>query len=404
MTIEEEVFGRRQAIPERLLACGFRMSPEDGTLQREYSLMDGQFLARIRITGNRVHGRVYETESGEEYLPFHVRSQRGSFVTALREDYIRILKALSMQGFTAPSFVFAQSNRLSEWIEERYGDRPEYPFASEDTGAVFRNRRNGKWYGLLLSVGRSKIERPVEAEGGRGQADNVRRGSGSGQAAGRKQRKRTQEQGEEGAAEERVEVLNVKLPPERIRELLERPGYFPAYHMSKKSWLTVILDGTLPDETVRALLKESFELVERGKARKKKEIHCWLIPAHPKYYDIVSGFREQAVHSWKQSAAVHAGDMVYIYVGAPVSAILYRCVAEAVDLPAEQEAALLKTVPAKKRSPARQMRLRLLETYPETRMPRKRMQELGVYGVRGPREMPEELLRALWEETGEECR
>ncbi|MBR2522363.1 MAG: MmcQ/YjbR family DNA-binding protein, partial [Coriobacteriales bacterium] len=43
-------------------------------------------------------------------------------------------------------------------------------------------------------------------------------------------------------------------------ELRSIPGIFPAYHMNRKHWITVVLDDTLADEEVARLIETSFEL------------------------------------------------------------------------------------------------------------------------------------------------
>lgn len=36
----------------------------------------------------------------------------------------------------------------------------------------------------------------------------------------------------------------------------------PAYHMNKRHWITIVLDGTMPDEEVKRFIEESYGLVE----------------------------------------------------------------------------------------------------------------------------------------------
>jgi predicted DNA-binding protein (MmcQ/YjbR family) len=42
--------------------------------------------------------------------------------------------------------------------------------------------------------------------------------------------------------------------------LLKKPGYLPAYHMNKKSWVTVVLDGTVPLTEIKKSLDKSYTL------------------------------------------------------------------------------------------------------------------------------------------------
>ena len=59
--------------------------------------------------------------------------------------------------------------------------------------------------------------------------------------------------------EEMLEVVDFKCDPILIGTLREEPGFFPAYHMSKDSWITVALDGSVSDDKTKMLLDMSYE-------------------------------------------------------------------------------------------------------------------------------------------------
>lgn len=61
--------------------------------------------------------------------------------------------------------------------------------------------------------------------------------------------------------------------------------------------------------------------------------HYWLIPANPKYYDIMNAFNKTDTIIWKQSTKIQVGDIVFIYVGAPVSAIIFACRVLEINIP-----------------------------------------------------------------------
>ncbi len=62
--------------------------------------------------------------------------------------------------------------------------------------------------------------------------------------------------------------FNVKCAPEKALELREQHGcILPGYHMNKKHWNTVIIDGTLSTKQFKEMIDESFDLV---KGKKKK--------------------------------------------------------------------------------------------------------------------------------------
>ena len=71
--------------------------------------------------------------------------------------------------------------------------------------------------------------------------------------------------------EDILSVVNFKCDPILIGSLLDKEGYFPAYHMNKTSWITVALDGSVPDDEVKLLLDMSFEATASKMHKKIKE-------------------------------------------------------------------------------------------------------------------------------------
>ena len=68
--------------------------------------------------------------------------------------------------------------------------------------------------------------------------------------------------------------VNLKCAPERAVELRdEYPGITPGYHMNKRHWNTVLLDGSVPSRLVRELIEHSYQLVVASlPARMRKEL------------------------------------------------------------------------------------------------------------------------------------
>jgi predicted DNA-binding protein (MmcQ/YjbR family) len=65
--------------------------------------------------------------------------------------------------------------------------------------------------------------------------------------------------------------LNLKCDPERAVELREEhEAVIPGYHMNKKHWNTVILDGSLPPRLVAELIDHSYELVVASLPKSKR--------------------------------------------------------------------------------------------------------------------------------------
>jgi len=67
-------------------------------------------------------------------------------------------------------------------------------------------------------------------------------------------------------------TMNLKCDPLRALDLRDRfAAIQPGYHMNKRHWNTVTLDGSLPAALVRELIEHSYQLVARGLPRKVRE-------------------------------------------------------------------------------------------------------------------------------------
>lgn len=122
--------------------------------------------------------------------------------------------------------------KIFAWAKQQYGTEPDYPW--KDNNAVLRHRDNHKWYAVLLEVSSTRLGLP---------------------------------------GEETVDVLNVKCEPLLIGSLRTQPGFFPAYHMNKDKWLSILLDGTVPEEEVKSLMDMSYGLTCPKKRKPSERVN-----------------------------------------------------------------------------------------------------------------------------------
>ena len=118
-----------------------------------------------------------------------------------------------------------------------------------------------------------------------------------------------------------MEILNVKLDKHKISNLINKDGLYTAYHMNKKSWITIVLDETLSDDFIMELIDESYSYTVL--VLKSSE---WVMPLNPGYFDIFHYFDSTDVYYWDRRKSFKKGDTVYMYVTKPVGAIMYKCV------------------------------------------------------------------------------
>lgn len=241
--------------------------------------------------------------------------------------------------------------RIIEHIRKEYKADPEYLWSRFPDYAVFRHADNNKWFAILMNVRRDRIG--LEGDGS-------------------------------------TDIINVKLSDPLFADFLSRqPGYRRGYHFSRGSWVSILLDGSVSFEEICRWLEESYQTT--ASKEKKKKIRPpkeWIIPANPKYYDIEQAFENADEIEWKQGAGIKKGDTVYVYVAAPVSAILFKCRVTETDIPFSYDNGKVRMKAL--------MKIRLQKRYERDRFTFDRLgREYGIRAVRGPRGIPNSLREAL---------
>ena len=240
---------------------------------------------------------------------------------------------------------------ISNYIKKKYEADPEYLWKRYPDYAVYRHDDNRKWFAIIMDVDADRL-------------------------------------GLHGT--ERVDIIDVKVDDMMLRDiLLKQKGYLPGYHMNKGSWITILLDGSVPYDDICNMIDTSFmNTASKKKKDKFRPVKEWIIPANPKYYDIEHAFDNTDEIDWKQGAGIIKGDTVFMYVGSPVSAVLYKCKVTEIDIPYEYEDKNLKITAL--------MKIKLQKRYaPDEFTFDKMKKEFGIYAVRGPRGIPNSLSEAL---------
>ena len=68
------------------------------------------------------------------------------------------------------------------------------------------------------------------------------------------------------------DFCNIKCDPDRIGELqAQYEGITPGYHMNKRHWISLRFDKDVPDDTIRELVRQSYDLVVASLPRKERE-------------------------------------------------------------------------------------------------------------------------------------
>ena len=68
-------------------------------------------------------------------------------------------------------------------------------------------------------------------------------------------------------------TVNLKCDPDLALELRDRYEQVqPGYHMNKKHWNTVVLDGVIPEREVRKMIDHSYDLVVQSLPKSRREM------------------------------------------------------------------------------------------------------------------------------------
>lgn len=203
----------------KLLKLGFYK--ENGYYKYETKIMDNQFLLQISINkNNTIKSKVIELSEMEEFLPYNVQNSTGDFVGKMREEYNSIIENIKNTCCSKSVYKSDYSKLVIKYIKEKYNDDLEFLWKNS-TNAIWRNKNNSKWYGALLFLEKSKLGI-----------------------------------NEIGTAE----IINLQLDPETIAKIVDNKNYFKGYHMNKKHWISIKLDGSIYIDEIYRLIDNSYKI------------------------------------------------------------------------------------------------------------------------------------------------
>ena len=205
---------------KRAIAYGF--SRTEAGLELKKELPGVGLYAVFVIAGKSFEVNVFDADTDEEYLPFNVLDNITGFVTGIREQVEDLVQEIKEKCLLNSNMKL----RLMEYCKRNFGTEPEARWEDSPDAYTFKTAKRNKWYALFMTI-------PYKSLG--------------------------------LAAKGTLDVVNIKLPPEKVLDLIDRVHFYPAYHMNKKHWITIVLDKEVDEPLVQQLLDESYGLVEKLK-------------------------------------------------------------------------------------------------------------------------------------------
>jgi len=227
----QEILKNKKPNKQKLLAFGFKELDEGYVYSAE--LVDSQMKLIVTVSKDeKLETQVTDNNSGEEYVLHLVSGATGSFVGRVKAEYDNVLKEIFLNCFDFDVFKSEQAKKVIAYARQKYGDEPEHLWHEVPDNAILRRKDSTKWYAALLTVSRRKLGFDCD---------------------------------------ERVEILDLRIKPENIDTLIDNKKYFAGYHMNKKHWFTVCLDGTVEFEEICNRIDNSYDLATERRSEKKEK-------------------------------------------------------------------------------------------------------------------------------------
>ena len=191
-------------------------------------LLAGSFKLHVKVSNKGlVSTLLMDTESDEPYVLHLVENAQGAFVGEVRAAYQAVLDRIGEACGEHGSFHGDYVEELLSYVQNTYGDEIEYPWKDMDA-AVIRSHLTKKWYAVFMKVHPSKI------------------GLGGSQP---------------------IRIMDLHGTAEQVASLVDGKRYFPGWHMNRKYWYTICLDGSVPMDELQRRIDASFALSQPKKRR-----------------------------------------------------------------------------------------------------------------------------------------
>ncbi|BEO95645.1 MmcQ/YjbR family DNA-binding protein [Fusobacterium nucleatum] len=188
------------------------------------SLLKNQFKMSVKISlDNSIFTEIIDTETNEPYVLHLLEMKRSGYSEKVYKVYSQILEKIQKECFEDEIFKANYTKEIVAYIKNKYRDELEFLWEKSPKNAVVRRKSSKKWYAVILTVSKRKLNLD---------------------------------------SDEIIEVINLHNRVEEIEKLIDNKKYFLAYHMNKKHWCTICLDGTVELKEIYKLIDISYELAE----------------------------------------------------------------------------------------------------------------------------------------------
>ena len=207
---------------KKLKEFGFKLI--DNSYYYHTFLLKNQFKMTVKINlNNSIFTEIIDVETNEAYVLHLLEIKRSGYSEKVYKAYSEVLEKIKKECFEDEIFKANYTKEIITYVKNKYGDELEFLWEKSPKNAVVRRKSSNKWYAVILTIPKRKIGL---------KSDEV------------------------------IEVINLHNIPKEIEKLIDYKRYFPAYHMNKKHWCTICLDGTIELKEIYKKIDISYELAK----------------------------------------------------------------------------------------------------------------------------------------------
>lgn len=213
----------KRIVQDNLIPFGFKRTEQGYSYSEQ--ILNGQFELLLFVDNNgNLSSRLIETAFDDEYVLHLVPDAQGEFIGKVKAEYNAVLDRFTETCCETDIFQSKQAHAVIEYVRKTYGDELQHLWEKFPENAVFRRKDTQTWYAALLVLSRRKI------------------GFDS---------------------DEIVDIIDLRVRPEDATEMIDGKKYLLGYHMNKKNWFTIVLDGTVDTEEIFRRIDDSYILANK---------------------------------------------------------------------------------------------------------------------------------------------
>ncbi len=193
---------------------------KNNTYFLEKPIFNNRFNVIVKINKEKKEAQLIDITNNEEYILVDIKTVLGSYNSKIKEEYDNLIEDIKNKCTSLEVFQNKETKIIMNYIKDNYHDNIEFLWKNLDSG-IFRNKVNDKWYALMMQIPENRLK---------GTKDNT------------------------------IEIINLHYYKDKTSEVIDYKNIFPAYHMNKKSWISIILDSNLDINKLYNLVNISYEL------------------------------------------------------------------------------------------------------------------------------------------------